>query len=91
MNKPKGGRGNKASYQTKIVRLPIAVATYATAMAESTRELLENNKEEDSIHYCVTEREEAINTARTILKERKGAKQSLQKLLQVLYNTDIAL
>jgi hypothetical protein len=91
MEKPKGGRGNKASYKTKVVRLPVRAAIYAVSIADNSRKLIDDGRDEESINFSAIEREQAISFARNILKEKKSVKQSLQKLLQVLYETDISL
>lgn len=91
MEKPKGGRGQKASYQTKVVRLPLKVAKYADHVGDNARTLISSGRDESSLHYSALESSQAIDIARQILSNKKSAKESLKNLLQELYGTDIEL
>lgn len=83
-NKPVGGRGKKASYETVVIRVPKPIVNEV--------QLLINNFRDDSfvdISKKTVPRELAIEEAKKILKSKKSAKQSLLKLLQVLYDDKI--
>jgi hypothetical protein len=91
MNKPKGGRGRKANYTTKIVRLPEIAAIYANLIGDNARDLIEAGEDELELYFCSLEKNQAINVANQILSKKLSARQSLEKLLQVLYQQEIKL
>jgi len=47
MNKPKGGRGQKAPYETKLMRVPVPLEDQINKLAEMYRNHLEANPEAD--------------------------------------------
>lgn len=47
MNKPKGGRGQKAPYETKLMRVPIPLEKQINQLVELYRNHLEANPEAD--------------------------------------------
>lgn len=85
MTKPKGGRGHKATYETTIVRIPVDIKNEVEALADAFRsdELKETKEFPDF--------ETAVETAQNILKSKKSAKISMEKLLKALYNRGIIL
>lgn len=91
MNKPKGGRGKKADYETKVIRLPGITAMYAAKMADNARDLIEAGEDEKDLYFCCREKSQAITLAQSILKQKLNARKSLEKLLQLLYDSDIEL
>ncbi|MBT9145925.1 MAG: hypothetical protein DDT42_01803 [candidate division WS2 bacterium] len=82
---PKGGRGVKAPYQTVVIRVPKPVE-------EDVLELIANFRQGKSKVVTGLEVDGVIELAKSVLKEKKSAKASLTKLLQVLFNSkDISL
>lgn len=99
MSKPVGGRGKKAPYKTVVIRVPESLASdfkkeidfYHTLVSEgliqpeaNSQDLLKSHGKTDV--NCM----EAIMEARQILKSKKSARQSLLKLLQVMYGDMIS-
>ena len=92
MNKPLGGRGKKAPYETKNVRVPVPIIPKVEQMADDYRNLVINGEESEFEKYphlaaCVTpvSYSEALQRAKEIVKSKRSAVESLAKLLQVLY------
>lgn len=78
----KGGRGKKADYETKVIRVPLPIVSEVEKIIEDFHQGLSVN---DSSEFKTLE--ESIVIASTILKSKKSAKESIKKLLQVLYET----
>jgi hypothetical protein len=76
----KGGRGKKAPYSTKVVRIPEPILDKVDKLVTSFYSV------ETPLEYTSVNLQEAIEKAREILLSKKSAKISLEKLLQVLYN-----
>jgi hypothetical protein len=78
MNMPKGGRAVKAPYQTVVIRVPKPIESDILEIIQSYRDgsqkLVTSNLDKDKM----------IELAKSILSEKKSAKISLTKLLQVL-------
>ena len=92
--KPKGGRGNKAPYRTKTMRIPEPIEYQVEKICDVYRQAsLQGNWEginDEGLLGTTTPldrltKEEAIKEANKILKGRKSARISLEKMLQVLY------
>jgi hypothetical protein len=81
MTKPVGGRGKKAGYDTKLIRVPLPVVP---GVEKAIEEFRSGNSEQGIVNY-----EEAIEAARKIVKSKKSASESILKLLQVIYSTEI--
>jgi hypothetical protein len=79
----KGGRGKKADYETKVIRIPLPIVNEVEKIVEDFHQGLSVN---DSSEFKTLE--ESIVIASTILKSKKSAKESIKKLLQVLYESD---
>ena len=87
---PKGGRGKKAPYETKTLRVPVpcleSIEKVVTAFHQTGMTEIPNN--------CLTY-DEAILEAEKILDSKigktKSAKQSIEKLLQVIYKHSLPL
>ena len=79
----KGGRGKKADYETKVIRVPLPIVGEVETLIECFRDDLldEPFREDRSL-------DEAMIIASNILKSKKSAKESIKKLLQVLYDVD---
>ena len=81
-NKPVGGRGKKASYKTKLVRVPVPVLDKVESAIATFRS--GNEVKQDGLSL-----DEALEAASKILKSKKSASESVRKLLQVLYSCEI--
>lgn len=78
MNIPKGGRGVKAPYETVVIRIPKPIETDVLDLVNSYR---------SGTYKLVTsylDKDQIIELANSILTNKKSAKISLTKLLQVL-------
>lgn len=88
-SKPVGGRGLKAPYDTAIVRVPCELLPHVNkVIADFRLKVISSEVAKTDLYYSNKEVRESMELARDILKQKKGSKQSLQKLLQLLYNTD---
>ena len=82
----KGGRGKKADYESKVIRVPLPIVGEVETLIQNLHNDLPSNTLDvstDSISL-----ESAIEIATNILKSKKSAKESVRKLLQVLYQVD---
>jgi hypothetical protein len=86
MSKPVGGRGIKAPYETTHVRVPVPIKPNVERFIEDFKNGVDNLTENP-----LTDIENALITAQTILKQKKSAKVSLEKLLTAIYNIDVKL
>jgi hypothetical protein len=78
MNIPKGGRGVKAPYETVVIRVPKPIEPDILELVQSYR---------DGSHKPVTsnlDKQQLLDTANKILSQKKSAKLSIEKLLQIL-------
>lgn len=91
----KGGRGKKAPYATKVIRIPDPLLKRVEEMVNAFYEN-EKSTDEQSVllnHEHINQNKQvSINHALDILAQnkvsRKPTKYCLEKLLQVLYNDD---
>ena len=90
-NKPVGGRGLKAPYETKTIRVPVPVV-------EAVENVIDRYRGEGVVmDFCnsTLTAQEALKKARLIYKSREGrtksAKSSMEKLLQVIYGDEFIL
>lgn len=79
----KGGRGKKAPYETKVVRIPLPILEEVETIVNNFQSGISDNDSSD-----LKSLEEVISIAQNILKSKKSAKESIKKLLQVLYKSD---
>lgn len=79
----KGGRGKKADYESKVVRIPSPIVQEVETLIECFHNGIPSKDSSDSKSLS-----EAVMIASNILKSKKSAKESLRKLLQVLYEVD---
>lgn len=86
MSKPLGGRGNKAPYETTHVRVPVPIKPELERLIEEFRQGKTQHPEN-----MLTTLQDALATAREILKQKKSARVSLEKLLTVIYGENITL
>lgn len=97
MNKPKGGRGVTAPYETTHVRVPVPIKPKVDKMIEEYRELILSNEQPERDKFncsnamTLTTVGEAKALAQAILKQKKSAKLSLEKLLTALYQGEVKL
>lgn len=82
----KGGRGLKAPYETTVVRVPLPLKDEVIEMVEAYK----NTGSNPLVQKLVTSNE-AIELARNILRQKKSAKLSLEKLLSSLYGINVSL
>lgn len=92
MSKTIGGRGNKAPYETVTIRIPKPMypLVYKLCCEYRAKVVSENNDLTLQLYTSKT-LQEAIAETQHIIKQKKGAKVSLEKLLQVLYKAEIKL
>lgn len=90
MTKPKGGRGYKAPYETVVIRVPKPLESLIEQQIDDYRSVVlegkELNHQEEQISL-----DSAILQAKEILKQKKGARDSMEKLLQVIYGVKTSL
>jgi hypothetical protein len=100
MNKPVGGRGKKAPYETVTIRVPSPLAVEFRKVTDDYVSLVVNESADPELAVSsVCQKtdtknvsfESAIEEAKKILKSKKSAKQSIKNLLQVLYGNEIDL
>jgi len=94
MNKPTGGRGKKAPYETTHVRVPTEIKTQVEQLIEAYRSRLldiPENSLTSNIDNPLTGLEDATLEARKILVQKKSARISLEKLLTAIYGTKVSL
>jgi hypothetical protein len=97
MNKPLGGRGKKAPYETRLIRVPIPIVPKVEQIVDDYRNLVINGEQSEFEKYpnlaaCVTpvSYSEALQRAKEIVKTKRSAAESLAKLLQVLYGGTVS-
>lgn len=86
MSAPKGGRGNKAPYETTHVRVPVPIKAEIEKLINDYKEGISTDSSETLITPT-----EAIELARNILRQKKSAKVSMEKLLTSIYHQEISL
>lgn len=79
----KGGRGKKADYESKVIRVPLPIIGEVETLIQCFHDDLLDKPFSDNRSLG-----EAITIAQSILKSKKSAKESVRKLLQVLYQVD---
>ncbi len=92
--KPKGGRGHKAPYKTKTVRVPepilYQIETLCDTFRQASLEGTWDSVEQKDLLSTTTPldrltKEQAIEEAKAILKRKRSARVSLEMFLRVLY------
>jgi hypothetical protein len=81
-SKPVGGRGKKAGYETKLMRVPLPVVPAIEKIVDDFRDGSENETKQLSF-------DEALQAAKKIMKKKKSARQSLINLLQDIYGCQV--
>ena len=88
MTLPKGGRGKKAPYESRTVRVPVDLISYVEEFVQEYRELKLNGVDPVDLDKkfgstkSQTGYTETLMEAQKILKQKKSAKESLKKLIQ---------
>jgi len=86
------GRGNKAPYETATMRVPKALHPLVDKLCHEYRAKVRIEANEVALElYSSKTLQEAIEECKKIVKQKKGAKVSLEKLLQILYETEVKL
>lgn len=90
MARPIGGKGKKAPYDTKVVRVPLPILPLVEWVIDRFYIELELDKPvtEDSKQtwgICHVEKRDAVSLATELVKKKKSASFTISKLLQVLY------
>lgn len=100
MRKPVGGRGKVAPYQTTHIRVPVPIKQNIQLIVDDYIQQVVSGQmhpERDAVINNVfwdrkmPSKDEAVQLAKEILKQKKSAKQSIAKLLTVLYGEKITL
>jgi hypothetical protein len=86
MNKPVGGRGVKAPYETTHVRVPLPIKADIERLIDQFKV---GSKAEAG--NSLTGIDEAVVIAKSILINKKSARVSMQKLLTALYGQNVEL
>jgi hypothetical protein len=98
MSKPIGGRGNKAPYDTVVMRVPSPLVAEFKDTIEIFYDhlnagMLDPNEISKSmaksLGHSGMKKSDTLVKAKEILKAKKSARQSVLKLLQVIYGMDI--
>lgn len=89
----KGGRGAKAPYETTHIRVPLPLKQKIEQICEEYKQKVISGEDvtESEDTASIMEFEEALELAKTILKQKKSARVSLKSLLTGIYNRDIDL
>jgi hypothetical protein len=97
-NKSKGGRGHTAPYMTTHLRVPTAIKEQLQLVVDNYKELVlsgevdvDPDQKIDLWETKISNKDEAVEIARGILKGKKSAKESMTKLLTALYGEKIDL
>jgi len=93
-NKPKGGRGKIAPYQTVTVRIPLPIKPMVDKLSEDYREsaivpILHAIKEKES--EIIPLKIAIIKAEEIIYKGKKGSKVSIEKLLEAIYGQKVTV
>lgn len=99
--KPVGGRSKKAPYVTTHVRVPLPVKPYVVKLVDLYHlkgesvlsELIEELDSTDLGHSknLLPTFEKAVSQAKVLLRQKKSARVTLQKLLTSLYGEEVIL
>lgn len=82
----KGGRGVKAPYESTHVRVPEPIKEKVQAIVQAYKDGILGEDESGIMSL-----EDALESARKILKQKKSARISLENLLSVIYGKDVTL
>jgi hypothetical protein len=87
---PKGGRGLRAPYETKTLRVPVPCLDTIEKVVATFHQNGSTEISNDCLTYdeAILEAEKILNTK---MGQTKSAKQSIKKLLQVIYKHSLPL
>ena len=88
MSARKGGRGHKAPYQTKQMRVTVPVQDKVREIVKQFHRELEGEETQD-LKSSIKELDEAIDLAKSITRQKKSARISMAKLLSRIYGVSI--
>jgi len=107
MEKPKGGRGKRADYESTHVRIPDPLKERVERLKElffsgeldeyeqkitTALQLLDSSQSESfDIPAKSLTLDEALEQARKVLKLKRSARESILKLLTALYGVDVTV
>lgn len=100
MAKPVGGRAKEALYKTTHVRVPVPIKPYIEATIKHFYDVLDPNALEENLLTNLQDAtnaakgidlEEATAIAKEILKQKKSARVSVEKLLTTIYGQNVEL
>lgn len=87
MNKPVGGRGKKAPYQTITKRIPVELESQIDSLIEAYRlKTIEGIEPDDTGILPVSD---AVQLAKKLLKAKSSKLDTVIKLVTGIYNTTI--
>lgn len=90
----KGGRHQKAPYETTVIRVPVPLKEMIESLINKYKEndCQASSLETVPVSQAVITKEAAITLANQLIKSKKGgAKYCLEKLLQVMFGSDVSL
>ena len=82
----RGGRGVKAPYESTHVRIPLPIKDRVEELSKAYKDGTLDESESELLSL-----EKAIAAARSILKQKKSARVSIENLLKVIYGDDVSL
>ncbi len=101
MNKPKGGRGKTAPYETTHVRVPLPIKDQVTALIEqwhnshgSTQDDRETTVTDNPLtgkEKPLTDIMEVVEIAHQILRQKKSARASMGTLIKAIFDEEVEL
>ena len=88
MDKPKGGRGKKAPYQTTIKRIPIELESQIESMIESYRlKVIDGIETQDNEIMSI---EKTKELSRKLLRAKSSKIDTIVKLVTSIYGVEIS-
>jgi hypothetical protein len=101
VNKPRGGRGKAAPYETTHVRVPLPIKDEVTALIEKwhnsqgptqdSRELASDCNPLTGNEKPLTNIVEVVEIARQVLAKKKSARASMGMLIKAIFGEEIEL
>lgn len=90
MNRPKGGRGHKVAYESKVIRVPVPLLSEVDGMIERFYETgnVEAMATSEPINNVLSSKSEVIDIAKKLLKRKKSARVTIINLLQLIYGDE---
>lgn len=84
----RGGRGVKAPYETTHIRIPVPIKAEVERLSQAYKEGITNQSDESERQLTF---DEAVQLAKEILKSKKSARVSIEKLLTGIYKQEVEL